>query len=520
MAANVKRKGRKWGSAVRAPSCDELSQMAKRIGFTIEESELKEYQDAVCSTLDTYDVLKQLPEPKLPQRYPRTSGYPPNPTENPKNGWCWRCDIQGATSGKLVGKTIAIKDNIPVAGVPLRNGSHLFDGYTPDYDATVVTRILDAGGCIIGKSTCENLCVSGGSFTSVNGVVTNPHDEERMAGGSSSGSAVLVASGAVDMALGCDQGGSIRNPAAACGLVGLKPTWGLVPYTGILSIEDTLDHVGPITRNAYDCALMLEVLAGYDDDLDPRQRHGITVPEYTKQLSKDLTGVKIGVVVEGFDTPVSDESGVDKKVKEAVSQLTKIGATVEMTSIPMHKVSEVIANGILAGGMKTPFMTGVSVGNKGYQPTSLVEAMFKTFEKRGSTLPFTVKSQLLHAEYLERECGFGIYAKCRNLASVLTKEYNQALERFDVLVMPTIPHPPANFPSKDSSLKELLFSCHSMGSNTWATNVTGHPALTINVGYSQYKPLPVGMMIIGKHFDESTVLKVAYGYEQLRESKQ
>ena len=162
-------------------------------------------------------------------------------------------------SGKLKGKTVVLKDNIMLAGVPMMNGSATMEGYIPDIDATVVQRMLDAGATIVGKAHCEFFCMSGGSHTGATGPVHNPHKMGYSAGGSSSGSAVLVALGEVDMAMGGDQGGSIRMPASFCGIYGMKPTHGLVPYTGIMPIEIYVDHTGPMTANVADNALLLEV---------------------------------------------------------------------------------------------------------------------------------------------------------------------------------------------------------------------------------------------------------------------
>ncbi|KAJ7321194.1 hypothetical protein OS493_035171 [Desmophyllum pertusum] len=279
-------------------------------------------KEAISSALgDTYQRLYELPDPKLPVKYPRTPGYRPAQADNPYNAWAWRCDIKGAPSGKLHGKTVAIKDNACVAGIPLMNGSRMLEGFVPDVDATVVSRILDAGGHIIGKAVCENLCDDGGSFTSVTGPVLNPHNNTRMANGSSSGSAALVAGGHVDMALGGDQGGSIRMPAAACGIVGLKPTYGLVPYTGIMPMEFTLDHTGPMASTVHDTALMLEVLAGLDGDLDPRQPRDLSVPEsYSSKLTGEISHLKLGVLKEGFGYPNS-EADVDELVRNSADRL-------------------------------------------------------------------------------------------------------------------------------------------------------------------------------------------------------
>ena len=196
-------------------------------------------------------------------------GYRPGPEENPLNAWYWRCDIEGAADGVLQGKPVAIKDNICVAGVPMANGSRVLEGYVPDVDATVVTRILDAGGRIAGKAACEDLCFSAGSHTCVTGPIRNPWNPEYSAGGSSGGSAALVAAGAVELAMGGDQGGSIRTPSCWCGVYGLKPTWGLVPCTGAMPIAYAIDHLGPICSSPENVARLLTAIAG-PDPLDPR----------------------------------------------------------------------------------------------------------------------------------------------------------------------------------------------------------------------------------------------------------
>src|SRR6266487_3049511 len=241
--------------AVRRPQPDDLSAIARRFHFTIPAERMPVVQALVEGLLAPYDRLDELEEPKVAPRWPRDAGAPPRPEENPLGAWAWRVRIQGADGGPLAGRTVAIKDNVAVAGVPMRNGTVLLDGYVPDEDATVVRRILEAGGTILGKAVCESLCFSGGSHTSDTGPVRNPYDPRRTTGGSSTGSAALVAAGEVDMAIGGDQGGSVRIPSCWCGVYGLKPTYGLVPYTGVFPIELTLDHTGPMARTVADVAV-------------------------------------------------------------------------------------------------------------------------------------------------------------------------------------------------------------------------------------------------------------------------
>src|SRR5262249_53327331 len=221
----------------------------------------------------------------------------PGPDENRYGAWCVKTSIRRQTHGKLAGRRVALKDNVCLAGAPMMVGAAIFDGYGREVDATVVTRILDAGGEIAGKAVCEYYCVSGGSHTAVTGPVHNPRRPGYSAGGSSSGSAALVAAGDVDMAIGGDQAGSIRIPANHCGIVGLKPTFGLVPYTGIPPLEITIDTCGPMTANVRDNALLLDVIAG-PDGLDSRQRD-VRRGDYVAACEAGAKGLRIGVLREG-----------------------------------------------------------------------------------------------------------------------------------------------------------------------------------------------------------------------------
>src|SRR5579875_632941 len=258
---------------VKLPSLEQLGEIATELGFTLSPEDLAAHREALRPGIAAYNLLDRLPDELPPVPYPRRPGRRPLPEENPYGAWYVKSEVTGAATGKHAGKRVALKDNICLAGVPMMNGASTLEGYVPDVDATVVTRILDAGGTIAGKTVCEYFCFSGGSHTSASGPVHNPHRPGYSAGGSSSGSAAVVAAGEVPMALGGDQGGSIRIPAAFCGIYGLKPTYGLVPYTGVMPIELTLDHIGPMTATGEDNALLLEVVAG-PDGLAARRRGG------------------------------------------------------------------------------------------------------------------------------------------------------------------------------------------------------------------------------------------------------
>ena len=319
--------------AVQLPTPQQIRELADEMGLDLTDADVESYRGLLQGNVDAYNVVDAMPDNLPLVKYPRTPGYQPRGEENPYNAWYVKTEVKGASQGKLQGKTVVLKDNVMLAGVPMMNGASTLEGYVPDIDATVVTRLLDAGATIVGKAHCEYLCASGGSHTNAKGPVHNPHKRGYSAGGSSSGSAVLVAAGEVDLAIGGDQGGSIRHPAACCGIYGMKPTYGLVPYTGIMSGEVTIDHTGPMTNNVEDNALMLEVIAGADG-YDPRQIN-VKTQRYTEALQgKDgLKGMKIAVVKEGYlqegDLRAVDwghlrrnlnaEKDVSEKVKVAVA---------------------------------------------------------------------------------------------------------------------------------------------------------------------------------------------------------
>jgi amidase len=310
--------------AVRRPTLEQLRGVAEDLGMHMGDEELKSYDRLMQANYAAYDAVDAMPDYVPAVKYPRTPGYRPSGEENKYNAWYVKTEIRGAPSGKLAGKKVALKDNVALAGVPMMNGASTLEGYTPDVDATIVTRILDAGGTIIGKTHCEYFCFSGGSHTCAAGAVHNPHRMGYSSGGSSSGSAVVVATGEADMAIGGDQGGSIRIPASFSGIYGMKGTHGLVPYTGVMPIEVTIDHTGPMTRNVRDNALLLEVLAGADG-LDPRQGTP-KVSNYTEALGGGVKGLRIGVVKEGFGHP-SSEPDVDSKVRAGAELFRKRRST-------------------------------------------------------------------------------------------------------------------------------------------------------------------------------------------------
>src|SRR5215218_7335142 len=292
-----------------------IRRVGEHYGLGLSDADAAAFSPFVHGLLRSWDAVEELYAASVPTA-PERSWTRPDPADNPYNAWYVTTSITEAGEGPLSGTTVAVKDNTAVAGVPMMNGSATLEGFVPLRDATVVSRLLAAGATITGKAVCEDLCFSGGSHTSCTGPVRNPWDPSRTTGGSSSGSAALVAAGEVDLALGGDQGGSIRMPSAFSGIVGHKPTHGLVPYTGAFPIELTIDHLGPITRTVADAALALDVLAGRDG-LDPRQPAGLTPQQYAAALGGDVSGLRVGVLAQGFGIEELSEPGVDETVRAA-----------------------------------------------------------------------------------------------------------------------------------------------------------------------------------------------------------
>src|SRR5918999_4428620 len=345
---------------IQTPSADQVIEIAASFGMDLTDADVKSFTGLLSGIALSYSRLDAMVEPKPKVKYPRATGARPEAKDNPFNAWAWKSAIDGAPKGILAGKKIAVKDNVCVAGLPLMNGSRVLENYVPEVDATVVQRILDAGGTILGKTVCEDLCFSGGSHTSKPLPVRNPHKPTHSAGGSSSGSAVVVSTGEVHMALGGDQGGSIRLPACWTGVFGLKPTHGLVPYTGAFPIELTLDHCGPMAGTVEDVARLLAAIAGRDGR-DPRQIDTATA-DYLAATKSDARGMRIAVVKEGFGRPESEEA-VDNKVREALNRLRSLHVTVEDVSIPIHVDGYHIWSGIIVEGSTELMIKGNGFGS-------------------------------------------------------------------------------------------------------------------------------------------------------------
>jgi amidase len=492
------------------PSVADLREAAQKLGMTPSDAYLAAVEEIVTPIANAYATLDKTPDELPVVKYPRGEFHLPAAAENPHGAWYVMTAIKGKAGGKLAGRRVALKDNICLAGVPMMIGAQLFDGYAPEIDATVVERVLDAGGEIAGKAVCEYFCVSGGSHTSASGPVHNPLKRGFSAGGSSSGCAALVAAGEVDMAIGGDQAGSIRIPASHCGIVGLKPSFGLVPYTGIALLEITIDTCGPMTANVADNALLLEVIAG-PDGLDTRQR-GVPVGRYTEALAGGVNGMRIAVLKEGFGHPNS-EADVDARVREAAQRFAKLGAVVTEVSVPTHALGFPVWAAIRgdAACIMLLEMNGAGIGHEGLYVTSLMERAMG-WRKRADEFADTLKIASIFSRYTLDRYGGRFYAKAQNLRRRVRAGYDAVLAAHDLLLLPTVPMKATPLPGKGATPQEITRRSWEGTRNTCPFNVTGHPAISLPCGMEDGRP--IGLMLVGRHYDETTIYRAAAAFER------
>ena len=492
------------------PSTDQVRKLGDSLGMEVTEDYANSFIDFIRPFGDGYRLLASLPDDVPAVKYPRGAYYRPEGDENKYGAWIAKTSVKGASGGKLAGKKVAVKDTYALAGVPLTNGASVLEGFVPEFDAPVITRLLDAGAEIVGKSVCEYFSFSGGAATSISGPVHNPRAWGHTPGGSSTGSGALVAAGEVDMATGGDQAGSIRIPASLSGVVGIKPTWGLVPYTGIMGMDPTIDHAGPLTATAADNALFLEVMAG-EDGYDSRQRN-LKVDTYTKAIGQSIAGVKIGVVQEGFGQ-YDSHPDVDAGVRAAAKVLEGIGAKVDEISIPWHPVGIPIWSGIALEGTLHAMVTSALPRNiEGVYPLSLAGRL-GALRDRANELPDTVKVGMLLAAYTDKYYRGYFYFKAQNLRRRLRAAYDAPLAEYDVLLMPTTRMMASKIPPPDAPMEALMQHSWEQITNTCPFNITHHPAISLPCGFGE-GDRPIGLMLVAKHWQESTLYRVADAFER------
>jgi len=412
----------------------------------------------------------------------------------------------GESPGPLAGVPIALKDNMDVRGMRTTASSRILEHFVPPYDATVVRRLERAGAVIVGKTNCDEFAMGSSNENSAFGPVHNPWALDRIPGGSSGGSAAAVASRCVPLALGSDTGGSIRQPAACCGVVGLKPSYGRVSRYGLLAFASSLDQIGPFARTVADAALTLTVLAGADP-CDATTANE-PVPDFAAALTGGVNDIRIGVprafVTEGVD------SQVRRAYDEALDTLRRAGATLVDIDLPHARyavpvyylvcTAEASSNLARYDGVKYGYRSGAA-------KDSLKEMYSRT---RDEGFGPEVKRRIMLGTYV-LSAGYydAFYLKALQVRTLLRRDYDQAFERVDVVAMPTMPTPPFRLGEKtDDPLQMYLADVFTV-----SANLAGLPGISVPCGFSS-DGLPIGFQLMGRMFDETTLLRVADAYQR------
>lgn len=424
---------------------------------------------------------------------------------NPRiNAILAECDLRGdAIEGKLAGVPIVVKDNICTKGVRTTCGSRILPDFVPPYHATVVRKLLAEGATIVGKANCDEFAMGSSTENSGYGPTRNPWDTERVPGGSSGGSAAAVAAGMCSASLGSDTGGSIRQPAAFCGVVGLKPTYGRVSRYGLVAYASSLDQIGPIARTVEDCAVLLEAIAG-DDPLDSTSV-GLPVPSYLGACERGAEGLRIGMPREYFGAGIDAE--VAERVRAAVGRLCEMGATAGECSLPATEYA-LAAYYIIAPAEASSNLArydGVRFGHRSKDWVGHIGMMEKT---RAEGFGDEVKQRIMVGTYA-LSAGYydAYYKRAQQVRTLIRRDFDRAFEQFDVLATPTAPTVAFRIGEKtdDPLAMKLADIC------TIPVNMAGLPALSVPCGL--LGGLPVGLQLIGKPFGEETLFAAAAALE-------
>jgi amidase len=496
------------------PTRAELERLAALDGIALADGEADELLPVVDALVAAAEVVERLDAPLPPPGFgPRDPGARPPPDEDPFNVFVTRCHVPGAAEGPLAGRTVGVKDNIAVAGVPTTNASR-FPPYTPAVDAVVVERILAAGGTIVGKLNMDDFGGAGTGETSAFGPPRNPVDPARSAGGSSGGSGAAVRAGAVDLALGVDQGGSGRIPAAYCGVVAVKATHGLVPSFGITHIDHTIDFVTPTARTVRDAALLLEVIAG-PDDRDPQWvRRPLEPARYTDAETAGVAGLSVAVVEEGCDPEICEPAilaGVDR----AAAALEAAGARVSRISLPIWRdalaVFQPYIGSLVANTVRSE---GAGYGHLGAIDVDAVAAFARGRREQPADLAKQLKCWLIAERFLHERDGNTTYARLQNLRRRVRDELSAALDEHDLLLTPTVPMTaPLLLEGTPSFAEVAARTSAALCANTAPLNLTGHPAISVPSGADD-RGLPTAAQLVARHLGDATAFRAAFELER------
>lgn len=412
---------------------------------------------------------------------------------------------KGDTLPPLAGVPVGIKDVLVTKDVRTTAGSKILGNYVPPYDCTAVARLETAGAVVLGKLNCDEFAMGSSNENSAFKPVHNPRDLSRVPGGSSGGSAAAVAADMAVATLGSDTGGSIRQPASFCGVVGLKPTYGRVSRYGLIAFASSLDHVGPLTKTVKDAAIVLRTIAGRDP-MDATSAE-VPVPDYMAELEKPVKGLKIGVAKEYFGEGLEAETR--RAVEDAIQKLASLGCEIVEVSLP-HTKYAIPAYYLVATAEASSNLArfdGVRYAFRAKGARSLSDMYRRT---RDQGFGAEVKRRIMLGTYA-LSAGYydAYYLKAQRVRTLLTRDFEEAFKKVDVIVGPTCPTPAFKIGEKvDDPLAMYLADIYTV-----TANLAGIPGISIPVGRSK-ENLPIGMQIFGKHFDESIILRVANAYEK------
>jgi amidase len=501
---------------------DELAALAAAGHLSFGERELDEFGEVTGELIDALASTEVLLSDEFTRRPSmRWAGRRATEDEDPLNAIVRWCDVEPTGEGPLSGRTITVKDSMAVADVPMTCGFAPLAGYRPVRDATIVERVLAAGARIVAVTNMDCFGFSASGETSTYGPTLNPNDRGTTAGGSSSGAAASLAYRGIDLALGGDQGGSIRVPASWCGFVGLKPTHGLVPHTGIAGIDQSVDHAGPIAANTADVAAVLQAIAGLDVS-DPRQRDVVT-KDYIAAVAAAgdrLDGVRIGILAEGFSAEAGVEDPTASAVRETADQLAALGATLVEVSVPEHLTCGSIGFVCMLEGMASLLRNGGGgYGFLGRYAPDFSRAVGAALAQGADQLSPQMKTAWLVGSYLNERYAGAMYGASRNALPGIRAAYDRVLADVDVLLLPTTPFRAyAPLVGEERTAKAMVDRGWTQLSNTSPLNLTGHPAISIPTGMAD--GLPVGTMLVGRHFEDDALLAIASTYEAAHGWKQ
>jgi aspartyl-tRNA(Asn)/glutamyl-tRNA(Gln) amidotransferase subunit A len=414
----------------------------------------------------------------------------------------------GEKSSPLLGIPIAVKDNMCTDGIKTTCASKILANFVPPYDATVVRNLKQAGYVLCGKPNMDEFAMGSSTENSGFFITKNPWDLERIPGGSSGGSAAAVAAGECIGSLGSDTGGSIRQPASCCGVVGLKPTYGRVSRFGLVAFASSLDQIGPITKDVTDSALLMNVISGHDER--DSTSANVPAPDFTKALKKDGKGMKIGLPKEYFIEGMDPE--VEKAVKDAVKTLEGLGAKVVEVSLP-HTDYAVATYYILATSEASSNLArydGVKYGFRTQSPKDLMDMYRKT---RDEGFGPEVKRRIMLGTYA-LSAGYydAYYKKGQQVRTLIKRDFDEAFKTVDVIATPTAPTAAFKIGEKSSDPLQMYLS----DIFTISVNLAGIPGISLPCGFTSGN-LPIGLQLLGRHFDEESILHAAFAYEQATE---